>query len=172
MSISLVSRAEAIKAGLPRYFTNAACSKGHVSERYVSSKTCCECANARANVTKAKNRDKYTASSALWGKLNPEKRAQYQRTQNAKSPGRRNLWTMNYRTAKADRMPKWLNDGQLFELESVYTYCSALRRIGLDYHVDHVVPLRGKSISGLHVPWNLQVLPGRENMSKGNSFNG
>ncbi len=69
-------------------------------------------------------------------------------------------------------MPKWLNAGELFELESVYTYCSALRKIGLDYHVDHVVPLRGKSISGLHVPWNLQILPGRENMSKGNTFNG
>jgi hypothetical protein len=79
---------------------------------------------------------------------------------------------MNYRTAKVERMPLWLNAGEKFEMECVYSYCSALRIAGLDYHVDHVVPLRGETVSGFHVPWNLQVLPGRDNMSKGNTFNG
>jgi hypothetical protein len=157
---------------LPRYFTGIGCKHGHVTERYTASKTCCECANLAANLSKAKNRAKYTASSFAWGKKNPEKTAKYQRTQNAKRPGTRNLWTMNYRSAKVDRMPNWLNDGHLFEMESIYTYCSALRKIGLDYHVDHVVPLRGKSVSGFHAPWNMQVIPGKENMSKGNTFNG
>jgi hypothetical protein len=149
-----------------------ACVHGHVAERYTTNKSCCECANATANKTKSKNRAKYLASSARWARQNPEKTAQYQRKQNAKNPGKRNLWTMNYRTAKVDRMPNWLNFGELFEMECVYNYCSALRKVGFDYHVDHAVPLRGSSVSGLHVPWNLQVLPGRENMSKGNTFNG
>jgi hypothetical protein len=170
--MKVISRSEAIAQGLPRYFTNMPCKHGHVAERYAANKSCCECANATANRTKSKNREKYAQSSSVWQKLNPERIAQYQRTQNAKRPGNRNLWTMNYRTAKVARMPKWLNDGQLFEMECVYNYCSALRKTGLDYHVDHAVPLRGKSISGLHVPWNLQVLLGRENMSKGNTFNG
>ena len=168
----LIARADAQAKGLPRYYTGVACRHGHLAERYVASKTCCECANATANKTKSKDRAKYVASSVAWNKQNPQKTFEYHRIVRLRNPGQRNLWTMNYRTAKANRMPKWLNDGQLFEMESVYTYCSALRKIGLDYHVDHVVPLRGKSISGLHVPWNLQVLPGRENMSKGNTFNG
>ena len=168
----MISRATAQLNGLPRYFTGVPCKHGHVSERYVASKTCCECGNTTANKSKAKDRAKYSLSSSDWGKRNPEKLAQYQRVRNAKRPGQRNLWTMNYRTSKVERMPDWLNDGQLFEMECVYTYCSALRKTGIDCHVDHAVPLRGKTVSGLHVPWNLQILQGRENMSKGNTFNG
>jgi hypothetical protein len=43
---------------------------------------------------------------------------------------------------------------------------------GFSWHVDHKIPLRGESVSGLHVPWNLQVIPGAENMSKNNKFVG
>jgi hypothetical protein len=76
------------------------------------------------------------------------------------------------RANKINRTPFWLNKGHLFEIESVYTYCSALRKCGFDYHVDHIVPLQGKIVSGLHVPWNLQVIPSLDNKKKGNRFNG
>ena len=168
----LITRQEAIAKGLPRYFTGNNCSKGHSAKRYTSNKTCCDCANATANKTKAKNRKKYTQSSVHWLRQNPEKSALYSRTYGLKNKGDRNLWTANYRSAKDERQPSWLNVGHLFEMESIYNYCAALRSAGLDYHVDHIVPLRGNTVSGLHVPWNLQVITGAENMSKGNCFNG
>lgn len=168
----LTSRQDALAAGAARYFTGLPCKHGHVAERTTANKTCLVCSNASANKSKAKDRAKYTATSVAWGRANPTKLAEYQRRRNAKNPAHRNLLTANYRAAKDERCPDWLNDGEQFEMESVYQYCSALRRAGLDYHVDHIVPLRGDAVSGLHVPWNLQVLPGPENMSKGNSFHG
>lgn len=58
--------------------------------------------------------------------------------------------------------PAWLTPEMKRQISEVYR----LRPVG--YHVDHIIPLCGKNVSGLNVPWNLQYLPATENLKKGN----
>lgn len=55
--------------------------------------------------------------------------------------------------------PKWI------DIESIANF---YKQTPKGYHVDHIIPLNGKNVSGLHVLWNLQYLPAKDNMKKGN----
>tara|TARA_X000001382_G_C3049592_1_gene140629 strand:+ start:59 stop:517 length:459 start_codon:yes stop_codon:yes gene_type:complete len=65
------------------------------------------------------------------------------------------------RAYKLQRTPKWAN----FEtIKQFYLNCPK------GYHVDHIIPLQGKNVSGLHILNNLQYLTKTQNLSKGNKF--
>ena len=69
--------------------------------------------------------------------------------------------------ALKQQTPTWLTPEELEQIKCVYAtalFCS--RSLGESYHVDHIVPLQGKKVRGLHVPWNLQVLKAKDNFSK------
>jgi hypothetical protein len=63
--------------------------------------------------------------------------------------------------------PKWLTEAQKIQIRSFYEEAERLKsETGVDYEVDHIVPLRGGIVSGLHVPWNLRVITAAENQLK------
>ena len=67
--------------------------------------------------------------------------------------------------------PDWLTKEQKVQIEDVYWLAQDLKAVsGESYHVDHIIPLQGKNICGLHVPWNLQILPADLNLKKGNRY--
>ena len=73
------------------------------------------------------------------------------------------------RARRFQATPDWLSFEQKEQIKSVYNLASELtKQTGVPYQVDHIIPLNNPIVCGLHVPWNLQALPAKENMSKGN----
>ena len=67
--------------------------------------------------------------------------------------------------------PAWLSELDLLFIKEIY-HLAVLRSeaLGVDFDVDHIIPLHGKNVSGLHVPSNLQLLPRSQNIRKKNYF--
>lgn len=70
----------------------------------------------------------------------------------------------NRRAVKAKRTPPWAD---MSEIERIYKAAAQLRRMGIDVHVDHFYPLRGRTVSGLHVHQNLSITLAGYNHKKG-----
>jgi len=86
-----------------------------------------------------------------------------------KNKNKRNAAASKRRAAKNQRSLPWLTKEHFEQIEDFYTIAKMFQMYtGQEYHVDHIVPLQGKTVSGFHVPWNLQVLPAKENLTKGN----
>lgn len=104
---------------------------------------------------RSKPRGDRKAVNARWRKAHPE----------------RNAFDCAKRIAeKLKRTPAWAD---LKKIEQVYEEAKMMSvMMGEPWHVDHVIPLRGKRVSGLHVHNNLQLLPGVENVKKSNRFDG
>jgi hypothetical protein len=75
------------------------------------------------------------------------------------------------RSQKLKATPPWLTDTHIMEIKSIYLKAKELEKIdGIKRHVDHIYPLRGHNLCGLHVPWNLQILTQSENCKKSNKI--
>lgn len=73
------------------------------------------------------------------------------------------------RNAAKIRRTLELNAEHQRQLKEIYAECRRRNHsIPRAWHVDHIIPLKGKTVSGLHVPWNLQILPAQENVKKSN----
>jgi len=99
---------------------------------------------------------KHNASNRAFKKANPEKI---------------NAATVKRRLAKISRTPKWVTSEEHWLIEQAYELAQLRTKVfGFSWHVDHIIPLQGKHVSGLHVPTNLQVIPWRDNVSKANKY--
>jgi len=115
-----------------------------------------EAAKRRKTKWREENKEQHNAINRAWWSENPDKRAAYEAKR---------------RAAKLQRTPCWLTSEGLWLIEEYYHLAQKRTELlGFPWHVDHIIPLQGRNVSGLHVPENLQVIPGIENIKKSNKY--
>jgi hypothetical protein len=139
-----------------------------------------------------RNKQKYIDRAARWAEKNKDKVRAYFDKEETKIKVRQRTreWSANNRERKkkADRdwanknralvrgykakrrakernaTPPWLTEDHLAAIRAVYDEAERLTlETGIRYEVDHIVPLNGKIVSGLHVPWNLRAISAQDN---------
>jgi hypothetical protein len=124
-----------------------------------------------ARKTKLKNAETIRMKGVRYRLENPEKRKQT--TRNWRQNNKHLVAAAQQRrhAAELKRTPSWLSDDEHWVMQQAYEIAALRTKLfGFVWHVDHIIPLQGKRVSGLHVPLNLQVIPGVENMRKLNKF--
>jgi hypothetical protein len=196
--VNLLSRKVALASGVTRYFTGKPCPYGHTSERLVSTRACAACASTRKQAWNSSNPEKRNAQKRNWVNANLDKvkalksaeqkrnrpaatararkyrEANLEKTRAAKSawakanPAKGAAKTSAYRAKRLNATPAWADQAKIDEYYETANGLSML--LGEWYHVDHVIPLQGKTVCGLHVHNNLQILTAYANQSKSNSY--
>ena len=185
------SRAEAKAKGAKYYFTGEPCKHGHVAPRKTKG-ACVECLKVeweKSNVARAEYFRQYNRSEAG----QKSKREYYEKNRDsviARSQARtaetvklyKNKYKkknpelyralVNFRRRRfRDATPKWLTKEDKRAIRQLYIDAMTVSRItGTPYVVDHIIPLNGDAVSGLHVPWNLRVITREENLRKSNKL--
>jgi hypothetical protein len=185
------TRAEAKKTGSKYYFTGQPCKHGHIAPRKTKG-ACVECLKAewaQASVTRANYFAKYNKSEAgqeakrgyyernkevvkARAQARPAEEKHFHRKKHkAANPELYKELTNARRRRFRDATPKWLTAEHKMEIRLKYRLAIELsRKLGVPYAVDHIIPLQGEDVCGLHVPWNMEVITQEQNLKKSNKL--
>jgi len=121
-------------------------------------------------------------ANASWYRINGEKSKAYSSARRRSDPSyilgwvesnraKVNAYSAMRKAANRQRTPKWLTESDLIEINWAYEIArQKTLETGVIYEVDHIIPLQGKNVSGLHIPQNLQVITRTKNRQKTNNF--
>lgn len=125
-------------------------------------------AAARARAWQRDNPERAQEKKRIWNATNPERARKNKLNWNAANRGKVIAFSASRKAKKLRATPAWANSAAIAE---VYRQATLMTKLtGVQYHVDHIVPLKSKLVSGLHVEFNLRVIPKLDNLKKSNRF--
>jgi hypothetical protein len=133
-------------------------------------------ANREGRLVKAKewrdaNQEKQATAVKAWRLKNPEQTASIYRDWAQRNKDKVNAKWMQREAAKKCRTPTWLTEDDKWVIEQAYDIASIrTKHFGIPFHVDHIIPLQGRKVSGFHVPNNLRVITADQNKRKANKY--
>lgn len=114
-----------------------------------------------------RNRERDLAWNKAYRERNAEARKAYNREYSQKYPERLRANVVTRRARQQNSQPVCLNPSDKATIRRCYAVSRMFRDLfGIDAHVDHVLPLAGRDVCGLHVPWNLRIIDGTKNRQK------
>lgn len=124
---------------------------------------------ARKTEWKQANKEHVAKKDKAYAEANPEKKTIARKKWSANNPGKDNACKQINAQARKKRIPTWLSADDKWMIEQAYELAALRTKLfGFQWHVDHIIPLNGKRVSGLHIPTNLQVIPAVDNLRKSN----
>ena len=185
------TREEAKKTGSKYYFTGQPCKHGHIAIRKTKG-ACVECLKvewAESNIKRAEYFKQYNRREEVkdkkneWYEANKEQvmdaaktrpievKREYQKTWKERNTTWVRADTKARRRKHREATPSWLTTKEKVEIRQLYQIAITMSKTtGEQYVVDHIIPLRGEDVCGLHVPWNLRVITQEENLKKSNKI--
>lgn len=182
----MTPRQQAVAVGDKYYFTGKPCPVGHIAKRKTSNGECADCARVRLKKWRDRHPEavkkhndtqhllhaaELSTRSKRFCEQNKDKVKKWSKRYQQKNL---HIFAANNAKRKATKLkatPKWLSKEDRWLITEIYDLCR--RRTfatGVPWQVDHIVPLQSKDVCGLHVPWNLRVILGKENRAKGNKL--
>ena len=144
------------------------CRKGEHIDRYEADK---ENWNKKAIAWREANPVKAKIISSKFREKNREQRNACKQAWVEANRGSVNAYNVKRHAEKLKRTPAWLTESDLDRIKCLYQLAAMrTRESDQQWHVDHIIPLQGEFVSGLHVPNNLRVIPALENMRKNNHY--
>lgn len=181
------NRADAKAQGATHYFTGKPCSRGHIALR--KTKGCCvECMKEDWATDNAKRKEKpkseaAKASGRRYYERNKEAvkarasarptadKQRYKYKHKKDNPEYYNALTCVRKRRHKDATPKWVDAEEKLAMRQLYIEASRLTKLtGERYVVDHIIPLLGETVCGLHTIKNLRVITQEENLRKSNKL--
>lgn len=142
------------------------CKRGHVDAGRTKSNNCTACEQERSKARSGT--PAHAAASRLWRQRHPELAGESCRVWRSRYPEKKNAYDSWRRALIVQRTPLWSDSKKI---QILFREASRIQsETGIRMSVDHVIPLKGEAVSGLHVFENLRVLPLIENTRKTNSY--